>query len=80
MNTRVSVGEAKDNFTASPRERGLYTENGEIDREFIRREIAAGRMHPAMAMFGLWTDQPEWDDIGEGSSWNCRSGTNIPGT
>ncbi|MDH7486813.1 MAG: type II toxin-antitoxin system Phd/YefM family antitoxin [Anaerolineae bacterium] len=50
---------------ATPPERGLYTESGEIDREFIRSEIAAGRMHPAMAMFGVWSDQPEWDDIVE---------------
>ncbi|MFC1466748.1 MAG: type II toxin-antitoxin system Phd/YefM family antitoxin [Candidatus Brachytrichaceae bacterium NZ_4S206] len=32
-------------------------------REAILRKIAAGELHPIMAAYGLWADQPEWDDL-----------------
>lgn len=32
-------------------------------REDILKQIEAGEVHPLMAAYGLFEDQPEWDDV-----------------
>jgi prevent-host-death family protein len=29
----------------------------------IMRGVREGKLHPIMALYGAWADQPEWDDI-----------------
>jgi len=37
----------------------------DLDRAALLAEIEAGRLHPTMAAFGLWADDPEFETLTE---------------